>query len=309
MDDETRAHLAAARESLDREDFAGALARLEKVREVDANTVEVLHERAYAHIGLGEMEEALECYDAAVRLGTEDADLWNDRAFTLLDMGRFAEAEESAGRALELDPGHYAALCNLSKAELELGRSERALEMADRAVALDPLEEEGIFLRAESARRLGRREEAVAAYAKVLKVNPHNTQAAYRLEQLEHYREMQRVRRWDGLWERWSGLERLPFILGFLLPGILLVALGALVPTIKGGNVLLFRAISISVGGILILISAAVMLSGRGSKAEGKGGPGARAPEKPGTERMAAAAGPMAETAAEAEGPMAEKKD
>ena len=270
MDEGTNAHLAAAREKLDREDFAGALGHLEKIHEVDARTVEVLHEKAFAYIGLGEMEEALECYDAAVQLGNADADLWNDRAFTLLEMGRPGEAGESARKALELDPKHYAALCNLGKAELEQGQNLKALELADRAMALDPLEEEGILLKAEAARRLERREEACAAYQKVLKVNPHNSQAAYRLEQLEHYKQMQKVRRWDSMWERWSGLERLPFILGFLLPGILLVALGALVPTIKGGNVLLFRAISISVGIILILISAAVMLSGRGRKEEGK---------------------------------------
>jgi tetratricopeptide (TPR) repeat protein len=270
MDEATAGHLAAAREKLDREDFSGALGHLDRIHEVDQNTVEVLHEKAYAHIGLGEMPEALECYDAAVQLGNADADLWNDRAYTLLEMGRFSEALESAGKALEMDPANYAAICNLGKAHLELGENARALELAERAVAQDPLEEEGILLKAEAARRLERREEAYAAYQKVLKVNPHNTQAAYRLEQLEHYREMQKVRKWDGLWERWSGLERLPFILGFLLPGILLVALGALVPTIKGGNVLLFRAISISVGVILILISAAVMLSGRGKKAEEK---------------------------------------
>jgi tetratricopeptide (TPR) repeat protein len=258
--------LAAARDKLDREDFKGALELLGRIREVDANTVEVLHEKAFAYIGLGRPEEALECYDAAVQLGNADADLWNDRAFTLLELGRTGEAEESARKALEQDPDHYAALCNLAKALLETGEAGKALETAERAMALDPLEEEGIFLKAEAARRLERREEAVAAYEKVLKVNPHNAQAAYRLEQLQHYRDMQKVRRWDSMWERWSALERLPFILGFLLPGILLVALGALVPTIKGGNVLLFRAISISVGIILILISAAVMLSGRGGK-------------------------------------------
>jgi tetratricopeptide (TPR) repeat protein len=272
MDEATAGHLAAAREKLEREDYAGALGHLNRIHEVDARTVEVLHERAFAHIGLGEMEEALECYDAAVQLGNADADLWNDRAFTLLEMGRFSEAEESAKKALEMDPKHYAAICNLGKAYMETGDNQKALELGDKAMALDPLEEEGILLKAEAARRLERREEACAAYQKVLKVNPHNTQAAYRLEQLEHYKQMQKVRRWDSLWERWSGLERLPFILGFLLPGILLVALGALVPTIKGGNVLLFRAISISVGIILILISGAVMLSGRGKKPEDKGG-------------------------------------
>jgi len=266
MDAETAAYLSAAREKLDREDYKGALGHLEKIREVDAKTVEVLHEKAYAHIGLGEPAKALECYDAAAALGSADADLWNDRAFTLLDMGRNQEAVESADKALELDPRHYAALCNKARALLETGKNEEALRSADRAAALNPLEEDGLLLKAESARRLGRREEAIAAYRKVQKVNPHNEQAQYRLEQLEQYLAMNRMRRWESFWERWSGLERLPFVIGFLLPGVLLVALGALVPTIKGGNIVLFRAISISVGAILILISAAVMLSGRGKK-------------------------------------------
>ena len=121
MDEGTRAHLEAAREKLEREDFEGALSHLDKVSEVDQKTVSVLHEKAFAHIGLGEMEEALECYDAAVQLGNADADLWNDRAFTLLEMSRYAEARESAEKALEIEPGHYAALCNLGKAQLELG--------------------------------------------------------------------------------------------------------------------------------------------------------------------------------------------
>jgi tetratricopeptide (TPR) repeat protein len=158
----------------------------------------------------------------------------------------------------------------MARALLELGPNEEALRAADRAVELNPLEEDGMFLKAEAARRLGRREEALAAYRKVQRINPHNEQAGYRLEQLEQYMSMDELRRWDGFWERWSGLERLPFVIGFLLPGILLVALGALVPTIKGGNIMLFRAISICVGTVLILISAAVMMSG-GSRTKKRG--------------------------------------
>jgi len=268
MDASSSEHLAAARERLGREDFSGALAELRRIGEVDAMSVEVLHEMAFAHIGLGELGDALECYDAAVALGNTDADLWNDRAFTLLEMGEPGEALESAAKALELDAGHYAALCNSGRAQMELGRNAEALAAADRAVGLNPLEEDGMLLKAEAARRLGRREEAIAAFKKVLRINPHNEQAAFRLEQLEQYMSMDELRRWDGFWERWSGLERLPFVIGFLLPGILLVALGALVPTIKGGNIMLFRAISISVGVVLIVISAAVMMSGGKNRAK-----------------------------------------
>ncbi|MGQ9582967.1 MAG: tetratricopeptide repeat protein [Thermoplasmatota archaeon] len=257
-------HLAEARRRLERGDCAGALRELQSIQGEGALALEVLREKAFCHIGLGEPARALECYDAAVASGRADADLLNDRAFVLLEMGRHSEALESAQKALELDSSHYAAACNAARALLELGEHTRALEAAGRAVALNPLEEDGLFLRAEAARRAGLREEAADHYQRVLKVNPYNTQAAYRLEQLEQYRRMERVRRWEGLWERWSGLERLPFVIGFLMPGALLVALGALVPTIKGGNILLFRAISISVGALLILISAAVMLSGRG---------------------------------------------
>lgn len=263
--------MAEARRALGREDFEAALRLLERIPEGDSLGAEALHESAFCHISLGRPARALDCYDRALRIKPGDPDLWNDRAFALLELGRYRDALESAEKALELSPSHYAAACNSARALLELGDHYRALELACRAVALNPLEEDGLFLRAEAARRIGRRDEAADFYRRVLKVNPHNMQAVYRLGQLDQYREMERARRWEGLWERWSGLERLPFVVGFLLPGILLVSLGALVPTIKGGNVLLFRGISISVGVVLILISVAVMLSGRGSAREGGG--------------------------------------
>ncbi len=271
MAGEDRDRFAEARRRIEREDYAGALRGLQEIRAEGAEAVEVLRDMALCHIGLGEPARALECYDAAVALDGSDPDLWSDRALALLELGRHSDALESARRALEINRSHYAAACGSARALLELGDAERALEMAERAVALSPLEEGGLFLAAEAARRTGRREDAAQHYRRVLKVNPHNTQAAYRLEQLEQYRRMEKVRRWERVWERWSGLERLPFVMGFLIPGAILVALGSLVPTIKGGNILLFRAISISVGAVLILISLAVMVSGRFSGEKRRG--------------------------------------
>jgi tetratricopeptide (TPR) repeat protein len=270
--------LERARDKMEEEDFSSALQILQQISEVDARSVDVLHEKAYCFLNIGEPQHALDSYNAAVELGGADANLWNDRAFVLLELGNAEEAVKSAGKALELEPRHYAANCNLARAFLELGDNERALEHADTAVEVNPLEEDGLYHRAEALRRASRREDALVAFRKVLSVNPHNTQARYRAEQLEQYQKMEKVRRWDGLWERWSGVERLPFVIGFLLPGILLVALGALVPTIKGGNILLFRAISISVGIVLIIISAAVMLSGRKERVPDR--PAAKKPGK-----------------------------
>ena len=50
------------------------------------------------------VEEALACYDAVLRAGSDDADLHNNRGIALQESGRLEEAFASYERALELRP-------------------------------------------------------------------------------------------------------------------------------------------------------------------------------------------------------------
>ena len=48
-------------------------------------------------------EEAIECYNEAIRLNPEDSDTWNNKGYSLKELGRDDEAEECIAKAKELD--------------------------------------------------------------------------------------------------------------------------------------------------------------------------------------------------------------
>ena len=53
----------------------------------------------------GEYEEALKCYDKALKLDPgQGAMAWNDKAYALCALNRYDEAVRSMGKATKLDP-------------------------------------------------------------------------------------------------------------------------------------------------------------------------------------------------------------
>jgi tetratricopeptide (TPR) repeat protein len=52
----------------------------------------------------GEYSEALGCFEQAIFLNQNDAELWNFKAVSLRSMGRYDEAIECFNKSLEIDP-------------------------------------------------------------------------------------------------------------------------------------------------------------------------------------------------------------
>lgn len=52
----------------------------------------------------GEFEDALSCFEQALLLEKNNADIWNQKGATLRSMGRYDEAIECFNKALEIDP-------------------------------------------------------------------------------------------------------------------------------------------------------------------------------------------------------------
>jgi Flp pilus assembly protein TadD len=52
----------------------------------------------------GSFEEALSCFEQALLLEQNNAEIWNQKGATLRSLGRYNEALECFNKALELDP-------------------------------------------------------------------------------------------------------------------------------------------------------------------------------------------------------------
>lgn len=75
----------------------------------------------------GRLEQALECYDSALRLRPDDTGTMVSRGLALTELGRFQEALDAFDDALEGDPAIEEALIGKGFALMGLGRTEEAL--------------------------------------------------------------------------------------------------------------------------------------------------------------------------------------
>ncbi|MFQ5440423.1 MAG: tetratricopeptide repeat protein [Nitrosopumilaceae archaeon] len=68
--------------------------------------VEILElvSKGKAFLENGQYSEALGCFEQAIFLNQNDAELWNFKAVSLRSLGRYEEAIECFNKSLEIDP-------------------------------------------------------------------------------------------------------------------------------------------------------------------------------------------------------------
>lgn len=122
---------------------------------------------------LGQPEQALEDYGAAIRLNKPMLhEVYNNRGALLLELGRFEAAIKDFDQAIALKPDEVFAFCNRGNAYSRLGQLRRALEDYDQAVRIDP----NYFL-AQGGRgavhlELGQHQLAIADFDRALLLQP-----------------------------------------------------------------------------------------------------------------------------------------
>jgi tetratricopeptide (TPR) repeat protein len=96
-------------------------------------------------VGLGigfsereQIEEALDCFDQAVKADPCAANAWNNRGVLLGELRRTQEALESYDRAIEADPSCARAWYNRRIELVKLGRFEEAIKSLEKTRELDP---------------------------------------------------------------------------------------------------------------------------------------------------------------------------
>ena len=82
-------------------------------------------------------EEAIECYDKAIRIDPEDSDAWYNKGNSLAELKRHEEAIECYNVAIRLNPEDYGAWLNKGNSLAELERHKEAIECYDEAIRLD----------------------------------------------------------------------------------------------------------------------------------------------------------------------------
>ena len=148
-----------ARLDYDAQNYVAAIARLQRVIELDPNMM-----RAYDTLGLcfdylGKFDQAVKHYNRAVELNRQQLkpSPWPhvDLATSLISLNLLAQAEQSLREALGYDPRLPQAHYQLGRVLEMQGRYEAAVQSLNQAAALDPAYPEPHYLLGRIHHRLG----------------------------------------------------------------------------------------------------------------------------------------------------------
>jgi tetratricopeptide (TPR) repeat protein len=121
--------------------------------------------------------EALPCYERALALDPNDADVHNDFGNDLILLGRPAEALPHLERAAELKPDWAEMQGNLGNALRAVGRGADSIEHYQRAVALAPRYAKARLNLGSALAEAGRYDDAVREFTEALRLNPNDASA------------------------------------------------------------------------------------------------------------------------------------
>lgn len=113
--------------------------KIENLRENDEpDSDEIYNNKCLTLINLNRFNEAIECYDKALKINPNNVKAWNNKAFALHNLNRLDEAIECYDKSLEIDPNFISSLRNKAFALRTLNRLDEAIECYDKVLKIDP---------------------------------------------------------------------------------------------------------------------------------------------------------------------------
>ena len=138
----------------------------------DPDVVDALMRHCWARKEKGQLEQALEDCDEAVRRDPNHAVAYNVRGSVYRKMGEYDRAIEDLDHALRLNPNFPFAYNNRGNAYVDKGEYDRALEDFNEALRLDPEYASAYNNRGDAYERKGDYARAIQDYTQALSLNP-----------------------------------------------------------------------------------------------------------------------------------------
>ncbi|MFN9092162.1 MAG: tetratricopeptide repeat protein [Alphaproteobacteria bacterium] len=169
--------------AIQQEAYRDAIKLIRRALALRGNDAPVLTNLGIAHQKLGQITEALECYDKAITFRSDFASAHHNRANLLREAERHSEAQKSYDRALALQPDNPLIHANYASLLYDLREYQAALQALDRALALRPDYQTAYFRKGEILLELSRPENALKAFENALALRPDDTRAQNLLAQ------------------------------------------------------------------------------------------------------------------------------
>ena len=147
-------------------------------------TVETLCQKAQRALTTGNTEDARRCYEQALILRSDSADVHYGLGTVLFLLGELQRASYHFREVTRLDPGRAGAYINLGAVYNRLEQLDEAIPMLRRGIQLDMSRAEGYYNLGLVYRRKGQLDLAIQAYREAARINPKMADAFYNLGNL-----------------------------------------------------------------------------------------------------------------------------
>jgi Flp pilus assembly protein TadD len=133
--------------------------------------------KGLALVKQGKYDEAIKCYDEAIRLDPNPAGAWNNKGVALNNLGKYDESIKASDEAIRLapnDPNIAMAWHNKGRAFVNWGKYDEAIQACDEAIRLNPKYANTWNTKGLAQYKQGKYEEAIQAYDEAIQLAPND---------------------------------------------------------------------------------------------------------------------------------------
>jgi tetratricopeptide (TPR) repeat protein len=135
---------------------------------------------------LGKYEQAIECFDKAIKINPNEPKIWYTKGIALGNLGKYEQAIECFDKG-HVEPNDQDININKGTALHYLGKYEQAIECFDKAIKINPNEPDAWCGKGISLDYLCKYEQAIECFDKAIKINPNEPDVWYNKGTALHY--------------------------------------------------------------------------------------------------------------------------
>src|SRR3972149_3582874 len=121
---------------------------------------------------LGKSQEAIDCYDRAIKIDPMSIEAWSNKGVALLMLGKYKEVITCCDKAIEIDPRGATAWGIKGAALSKLDKHQEAMACYDRVLEINPKDERAWCDKGFALADLGKHKEEIEAFENFFKFAP-----------------------------------------------------------------------------------------------------------------------------------------
>jgi tetratricopeptide (TPR) repeat protein len=159
--------------------YEEAIACFDKAIKLNSKNIDAWYYKGYSLVKMRQHEEAIACFDKTIELNQEYVTAWNGKGYSLTKLYQYEEAMTCFDEAIKLNSENADAWYYKGDLLSELRRDEEAIACFEKSIGLNSKYIDAWNGKGYSLYRLGRYEKAIVCNNKVIELNTENVSSTW----------------------------------------------------------------------------------------------------------------------------------